>query len=51
MGLDVFCRVRRTHPSQADALVTMDEDLARSVEGLIEVKGIEALFRSRHHSV
>jgi len=36
---------------QADALVTMDEDLARSVEGLIEVESIEALFGSRRHSV
>jgi len=29
----------------------MDEDLARSVEGLIEVESAEALFSSRRHSV
>jgi hypothetical protein len=43
MGLDVRSQVRRPQQLQADAFVTLDAELARSVEGIVATASIDAL--------
>jgi hypothetical protein len=43
MGLDLRRRVHRAHALQADAFVTLDAKLARSVEGIVTTAPIDAL--------
>ena len=43
MGVDVRRRVRRTHAAAGRRLVTLDAELARTVEGIVAKATIDAL--------